>query len=68
VVPRGISTLVGGDPVAVRTALLEQGVLTSAVPTSRSADLPEPVLRLSTAAWLSPDDLERVAAALPSTA
>lgn len=64
--PTGITTLVGGDPVPVRAALLEQGVISSAVPTTRAADLAAPVLRLSTAAWVTADDVERVAAALGS--
>jgi pyridoxal 5-phosphate dependent beta-lyase len=64
--PTGITTLTGGDPVAARAALLERGVLVSAVPVTRAADLTRPVLRLSTAAWATADDLERVRAALGS--
>lgn len=63
--PTGITTLVGGDPVATRCALLERGFVTSAVPTARSADLDRPVLRVSTAAWVEPADLDALAAALP---
>lgn len=66
--PTGITTIVGGDPVATRAALLEQGVLTSAVPLTRAADLGAPVLRLSTAAWATADDLERARATLGSLA
>ncbi len=52
-------------PVATRCALLEGGFVTSAVPTARSADLDRPVLRVSTAAWVEPADLDALAAALP---
>ena len=62
--PTGITTLVGGDPVATRAGLLEDGFVTSAVPTSRSDDLDRPVLRVSTAAWVTDTDLERLAEAL----
>ena len=62
--PTGITTLTGCDPVRLRAALLARGVLVSAVPVSRSGDLPEPVLRVSTAAWVEPADLDRLAAAL----
>ena len=65
--PTGITTLVGGDPFAARAALLEQGFVTSAIPTVRSADLDRPVLRVSTAAWVEPTDLEALAAALEIT-
>lgn len=37
--PTGITTLVGGDPVAARQALLARGLLVSAVPISRAAAL-----------------------------
>jgi selenocysteine lyase/cysteine desulfurase len=50
----------GGD----RAGLLEDGVVTSAVPTSRSGDLDRPVLRVSTAAWVTDADLDRLAEAL----
>ncbi|MCW2678731.1 MAG: aminotransferase class [Frankiales bacterium] len=63
--PTGITTLVGGDPVATRARLLEDGFVTSAVPTSRSDDLDRPVLRVSTGAWVADAELERLAAALP---
>ena len=62
--PTGITTLVGGDPVAARAALLERGLLVSAVPTSRSDDLSDPVLRVSTAAWVQREHLDALAAAL----
>ena len=62
--PTGITTLVGGDAFAARAALLAEGLLTSAVPTSRSDDLEAPVLRVSTAAWVEPGDLDRFAEAL----
>ena len=62
--PTGITTLVGGDPFGTRSGLLEDGFVTSAVPTSRADDLNRPVLRVSTAAWVTPDDLEALAAAL----
>ena len=63
--PTAITTLVGGDPVAARTALLARGLLVSAVPTIRAADLPEPVLRVSTHAWTTPADLYALATVLP---
>lgn len=62
--PTAITTLVGNDPVTTRTALLEHGFITSAVPTSRSADLTAPVLRISTAAWVEPAQLDDLARAL----
>lgn len=66
--PTAITTLVGGDPVAARAALLAQGVLVSAVPTTRAADLDRPVLRISTAAWATEDDVQALAGALARTA
>lgn len=66
--PTGITTLVGGDPVPVWRRLLRQGFVSSAVQTSRAADMDAPALRLSTAAWLTHDDLDRLAAALRSCA
>ena len=60
----GITTLSGGDPVATRAALLERGLLVSAVPASRSDDLAGPVLRVSTAAWVRPEDVDALATAL----
>ena len=65
--PTGITTLVpppGADVAATRAALLAQGLLTSAVPAERAADLAGPVLRVSTAAYVQPDDLAALAAAL----
>lgn len=62
--PSGMTTLVGGDPVATRAGLLEEGFLTSAVPISRSDDLEAPVLRVSTAAWVEPAQLDALAGAL----
>ncbi|MCU1692654.1 MAG: aminotransferase class [Frankiales bacterium] len=65
--PTGITTLLppdGVDPVQVRGRLLEQGVLVSAVPASRAADLAGPVLRVSTAAWAREDELDALADAL----
>jgi pyridoxal 5-phosphate dependent beta-lyase len=62
--PTGITTLVGGDPVATRAGLLGDGFVISAVPASRSDDLAGPVLRVSTAAWVEGGELERFARAL----
>ena len=64
--PTGITTLrhADADPVATRAALLQDGVLVSAVPVSRADDLTTPLLRVSTAAWTTPGDLERLAALL----
>jgi len=62
--PTGITTLSGGDPFATRTALLEQGLLVSAVPPGRSDDLAGPVLRVSTAAWVQTEHLDALAGAL----
>jgi pyridoxal 5-phosphate dependent beta-lyase len=62
--PTGITTLVGGDPVTTRAALLDSGILTSAVPTSRSDDLAAPVLRVSTPAWVRDADLDVLVDAL----
>ncbi len=62
--PTGITTLVpppGVEPLAVRAALLEHGVLVSAVPATRAAELSGPVLRVSTAAWVRPEEVERLA-------
>lgn len=64
--PTGITTLVGGDPLGTRAGLLEDGFVTSAVPVSRSDDLDAPVLRVSTAAWVTDDQLQALAAALPA--
>jgi len=65
--PTGITTLLppdGADVVATRAMLLAEGFVTSAVPATRAADMVGPVLRVSTAAWVTPDDLDRLAAAL----
>jgi len=43
-------------------------VLVSAVPTTRAADLDRPVLRISTAAWATEDDVQALAGALARTA
>lgn len=66
--PTGITTLrhASADPFATRAALLERGFVVSAVPTSRADDMTGPVLRVSTAAWVTPGDLESLAAALDS--
>lgn len=64
--PTGITTLrhPSADPLAVRARLIEEGFVLSAVPLTRSADLAVPVLRVSTAAWVTPPDLEALADAL----
>jgi pyridoxal 5-phosphate dependent beta-lyase len=62
--PTGITTLVGGDPLGTRAGLLEDGFVTSAVPVSRSDDLADPVLRVSTAAWVTDEQLHALAEAL----
>lgn len=62
--PTALTTLEGGDPASTRRALLGHGFLTSAVPASRSDDLAGPVLRVSTAAWVSPAQIEACADAL----
>jgi pyridoxal 5-phosphate dependent beta-lyase len=66
--PTGITTLSHetADPFATRAALIDRGFVVSAVPTSRADDLTAPVLRVSTAAWVTPDDLESLTAALDS--
>ena len=64
--PTGITTLLLDDdrvPV-VRADLLARGIVTTAVPTSRAAELDRPVLRISTGAWVTEDDLSQVADAL----
>lgn len=65
--PTGITTLrhPTADPDATRAALLAQGFVTTSVPTWRSDDLDTPVLRISTAAWITPGDLERLVEVLP---
>lgn len=63
--PSGITTLrLPGDPGPVRAALLAQGWLTSVVPVQRAADVPAPLLRVSTPAWLAAADLDGFASAL----
>lgn len=64
--PTGITTLrhPTADPVAVRAALRAEDLLTSAVPAHRASDLTGPLLRVSTAAWVTPGDLELLAGAL----
>ena len=65
--PSGITTLVpppGEDVPATRLRLLAHGVVTSAVPATRSADLDGPVLRVSTAAWVDPAALDALAGLL----
>ena len=64
--PTGITTLrhASADPEVTREALLAEGLLLSAVPVTRSDDLPGPVLRVSAPAWVTPADLEALAAAL----
>ena len=65
--PTGITTLrppPGVDPVSVRAGLLEEGFVVSAVPTSRADDMTTPVLRVSTPAWATEDDVHALAAAL----
>ena len=62
--PTGITTLVGADPVATRSALLDRGLLVSAIPVTRAPDLRGPVLRVSTAAWVTEADLDALADAL----
>lgn len=52
-------TLLGPDPVKAREQLLHSGFLTSAIPVSRAADMRRPVLRVSTAAWVDTDQLDR---------
>lgn len=52
------------DPFATRLALLEEGFVVSAVPTTRAEDVAVPVLRVSTAAWVTPAALEALADAL----
>lgn len=64
--PTGITTLrhPTADAFATRAALLEQGVLVGAVPVVRADDVDVPLLRVSTAAWVTPGDLEALAGAL----
>lgn len=65
--PTGITTLAapeGVDVVAVRAELLADGMLTTAVPATRSADLTGPVLRVATAGWVTEEDVDAVVGAL----
>lgn len=64
--PTGITTLVHptADAFTTRAALLERGLVVSAVPTARADDVAVPLLRVSTAAWTTPGDLEALAEAL----
>jgi pyridoxal 5-phosphate dependent beta-lyase len=64
--PSGITTLrhPTADPVVTRAALVDRGCVLAAVPVTRSADLTTPRLRVSTAAWVTPGDLEALASAL----
>ncbi len=66
--PSAITTLRHGtaDPVAVRATLLDRGFVVSAVPVTRADDMDVPLLRVSTAAWVTPEDLAALAAALDS--
>lgn len=66
--PTGITTLIGGDPFAVRAALLQRGFVLSAIPVSRSDDLDQPVLRVSTAAWVEEQQLVALARSLREVA
>jgi pyridoxal 5-phosphate dependent beta-lyase len=65
--PTGITTLLAPDGVdlqQVRAGLLAEGLLTSVVPATRAADMTAPVLRLSTAAWVTAHDVDEATAAL----
>jgi pyridoxal 5-phosphate dependent beta-lyase len=66
--PTGITTLwhETADPFAVRAALVDRGFVVSVVPTSRADDLTRPVLRVSTAAWVTPGDVGTLSDALDS--
>ena len=66
--PTAITTLThpSADVVATRAALVAQGFVVSVVPTARADDMTVPVLRVSTAAWVTPGDVEALAAALDS--
>jgi pyridoxal 5-phosphate dependent beta-lyase len=61
--PSGIVTLAhpDHDPAMVARQLLEDGIVTSAIPATRAAgDLAGPVLRVSLHAYCGPDDLDRL--------
>ncbi len=65
--PSGITTLVPPEGVSVpqtRARLVAEGLVTSAVPATRSADLTGPVLRVSTHAWVPDASLSRLAGLL----
>ena len=64
--PTGMTTLrhPTADAFATRAALLERGVLVGAVPVVRADDVDVPLLRVSTAAWVTPGHLETLATAL----
>lgn len=67
--PTGITTLRppdGVDPAAVRAGLLEDGLLVSAVPPARAADMDGPVLRVSAPAWATGDDFAALVERLPA--
>jgi pyridoxal 5-phosphate dependent beta-lyase len=66
--PTGITTLTHptADAVAKRAALLAEGFVVSVVPVHRADDVPQPLLRVSTAAWVTPGDLEALASAMDS--
>lgn len=66
--PTAITTLRHdvADPFSVRGRLIEEGFVVSAVPVSRADDLTQPMLRVSTPAWVTPADVEALAAALES--
>lgn len=68
--PTAITTLrhAAADPFVTRAQLVEQGFVVSAVPVSRADDLDQPLLRVSTAAWVTPGDVEALADALESLA
>lgn len=62
--PSGITTLVPPEGASVpqtRERLLAEGLVTSAIPETRSADLTGPVLRVSTHAWVPDATLDRLA-------
>lgn len=65
--PSGLTTLQGGDPVATRAHLLDEGFVTSAIPASRADELTGPVLRVATAAWVTEAELDALATVLART-
>ena len=64
--PTGITTLTHptADALTTRARLVDAGFVVSVVPTSRADDVLVPLLRVSTAAWVTPGDLEALAATL----